>query len=257
MNCDPPACCPVSHGPGGADAVNQSIQGPHEATQGQAEATSQHHHGGQQPLRHEVTQAWAAVNETNELRMLDTGGVSAAPHTGGVLAPDTCGLFAPDTDGVFAPHTGGVPTALDTRGVLAPGADAVPPHSLRGPESRGTSGADSIQSINPSKSSKSHTRAHEKSHPSTSTDGLPACCPVSYGPGGAGLCVHPQKGCAVLFYSTDASLCGDVDPRSWHGGGAVTGPCGKWTVQVFCSLPECVRGDRARVGEFLAKRVVT
>jgi len=35
-----------------------SIKGPHTASHGQGEATSQHHHRGQQTLRHEVTQAW-------------------------------------------------------------------------------------------------------------------------------------------------------------------------------------------------------
>jgi len=41
--------------------VNQSIKGPHKATHGQGEATSQQHHRGQQTLRHEVPQAWGAV----------------------------------------------------------------------------------------------------------------------------------------------------------------------------------------------------
>jgi len=49
-------CCTV----GGS--ISQSIKGPHKATHGQGEAASQHHHRGQQTLRHEVTQAWGAVN---------------------------------------------------------------------------------------------------------------------------------------------------------------------------------------------------
>ena len=38
-----------------------AIKGPYKATHGQGEATSQHHHRGQQTLRHEVTQARGAV----------------------------------------------------------------------------------------------------------------------------------------------------------------------------------------------------
>jgi len=41
---------------GGVIVLNQSIKGPHKATHGQGEATSQHHHRGQQTLRHEVPQ---------------------------------------------------------------------------------------------------------------------------------------------------------------------------------------------------------
>jgi len=37
-------------------SINQSIKGRHKATHGQGEATSQHHHKGQQTLRHKVTQ---------------------------------------------------------------------------------------------------------------------------------------------------------------------------------------------------------
>jgi len=42
--------------------INQSIKDPHNATHGQGEATSQHHHRGAQPVRHEATQAWGAVS---------------------------------------------------------------------------------------------------------------------------------------------------------------------------------------------------
>jgi len=37
------------------------IKGPHKATHVEEEVTSQHHHRGQETLRHEVTQAWGAV----------------------------------------------------------------------------------------------------------------------------------------------------------------------------------------------------
>ena len=47
-------------------SINQSIKGPHKATHGQGEATSQHHNRGQQTLRHEVTHAWGAVNESQQ-----------------------------------------------------------------------------------------------------------------------------------------------------------------------------------------------
>jgi len=40
---------------------SDSIKGPHKATHGQGEATSQHSHRGQQTLRHEVPQAWGAM----------------------------------------------------------------------------------------------------------------------------------------------------------------------------------------------------
>jgi len=57
----------------------------------------------------------------------DTGGVPAAPDTGGVRAPhwsDTDGVpKLPDFGGLRAPHwtdTGGVPAAPDTGGVRAP-----------------------------------------------------------------------------------------------------------------------------------------
>jgi len=46
--------------------TNQSIKGPHKATHGQGEATSQHSHRGQQTLRHEVPQAWGANNESRQ-----------------------------------------------------------------------------------------------------------------------------------------------------------------------------------------------
>ena len=57
-----------------AAAINQSIKGPHNATHGQGdnathgqgEAASQHHHRGQQTMRHEVTQAWGAVHESQQ-----------------------------------------------------------------------------------------------------------------------------------------------------------------------------------------------
>jgi len=38
-----------------------SIKGPHKATHGHGEASSQHHHRGQHTPRHEVSQAWGAV----------------------------------------------------------------------------------------------------------------------------------------------------------------------------------------------------
>ena len=44
-----------------AHAVCQSIKGPHKATHGQGEATSQHSHRGQHTLRHQVLQAWGAI----------------------------------------------------------------------------------------------------------------------------------------------------------------------------------------------------
>jgi len=46
--------------------INQAIKGPHKATHGQGEATFQHHYRGQQTLRHEVTQAWGAVAESQQ-----------------------------------------------------------------------------------------------------------------------------------------------------------------------------------------------
>jgi len=47
-----------------ATSINQSIKGPYKATHGQGEATSWHHHREQQTLRHQVKQAWGAVNES-------------------------------------------------------------------------------------------------------------------------------------------------------------------------------------------------
>ena len=46
--------------------INQPTNGPHRATHGQGEATSQHSHRGQQTLRHEVLQAWGANNESRQ-----------------------------------------------------------------------------------------------------------------------------------------------------------------------------------------------
>jgi len=47
--------------------INQSIKGPHKAAHGQkGEATSQHHHRGQQTLHHEVMQALGAVNDSRQ-----------------------------------------------------------------------------------------------------------------------------------------------------------------------------------------------
>jgi len=48
-------------------SINQSIKGsPHKATHGQWNAAFQHYHRGQQTLRHEVTQAWGAVTESQQ-----------------------------------------------------------------------------------------------------------------------------------------------------------------------------------------------
>jgi len=56
-------------------SINQSIKGPHKATHGQGEATSQHSHRGQQTLRHEVPQAVGAdrlLTEDDDVDAADT-----------------------------------------------------------------------------------------------------------------------------------------------------------------------------------------
>lgn len=59
--------------------------------------------------------------------------------------------------------------------------------------------------------------------------------------------VAPQRGKACLFFNLLGSpgAAGDApapDPLSWHGGGAVAGAVGKWTLQFFKEVPMEHRG---------------
>eukprot|EP00967_Tisochrysis_lutea_P088008 scaffold124638_cov33-Tisochrysis_lutea.AAC.1 len=131
-----------------------------------------------------------------------------------------------------------------------------------------------------------HSRRYvgAKAHHHVSPDVL-----TSRGPDGVGLCVHPKRGCAILFYSTNAELCGDVDPFSWHGGAAVeyrqidreradrenrdfeeeeldnprrqgevqlADDGGKWTVQIFLALPIEIRGKAGATRAFLEQNIL-
>ncbi|CAE7556073.1 RPL34 [Symbiodinium natans] len=54
----------------------------------------------------------------------------------------------------------------------------------------------------------------------------------------AGLRVAPQRGAALCFFTLRTE--GDrfmPDPASWHGGAAVAGRVGKWTLQIFKEVP--------------------
>ena len=66
----------------------------------------------------------------------------------------------------------------------------------------------------------------------------------------------PRRGDCVVFHSMVGD--GSVNWASWHGGTSVSGASdvGKWTVQLFGSLPTAVRDDPARTAAFLAARGV-
>eukprot|EP00435_Cladocopium_sp_Y103_P060606 s361_g22.t1 len=50
-----------------------------------------------------------------------------------------------------------------------------------------------------------------------------------------GLRVSPQRGSAFWFFTLDDA--GGFDGSSWHGGAAVAGDLGKWTLQIFKEVP--------------------
>jgi len=103
---------------------------------GKGEATSQQHHRGQQSVRHEVTQAWGAVKSSCCL--------------------SRC-LFSYEPIGLEKKET-------ERGNASAPGEESI---DWKNTGEGGT--------INQSKSSKSHTRAREKPHPSSTTGGSKPC----------------------------------------------------------------------------------
>jgi len=74
-----------------------SIKGPHKATHGQGEATSQHSLRGQQTLRHEVTQAWGAKPPVLPLPAKGNAGGGPGAALGGVSPPPVL-LLSPQRD---------------------------------------------------------------------------------------------------------------------------------------------------------------
>ncbi|CAE7604357.1 P4H10 [Symbiodinium sp. CCMP2592] len=79
----------------------------------------------------------------------------------------------------------------------------------------------------------------------------------------AGLRVVPTRGAALCFFTLRAKggESGEnfgPDPASWHGGAAVTGRMGKWTLQIFKEVPISHRcggpSEEARYIESLRQR---
>ncbi|CAJ1392172.1 unnamed protein product [Effrenium voratum] len=65
--------------------------------------------------------------------------------------------------------------------------------------------------------------------------------------GEEGLRISPRAGAALWFFSLGDA--GEVDGSSWHGGAAVGGHLGKWTLQIFKEVPLPQRTD---LGAFCA-----
>ncbi|CAE7604854.1 P4H4 [Symbiodinium pilosum] len=75
----------------------------------------------------------------------------------------------------------------------------------------------------------------------------------------AGLRVAPQRGAALCFFTLQSDSSSFVpDPSSWHGGAAVAGCVGKWTLQIFKEVPFSHRvggpADEAKYIESLRHR---
>ncbi|OLP87364.1 putative prolyl 4-hydroxylase 10 [Symbiodinium microadriaticum] len=81
----------------------------------------------------------------------------------------------------------------------------------------------------------------------------------------AGLRVVPRRGAALCFFTLrpeGAEGCESFgpDPASWHGGAAVAGRLGKWTLQIFKEVPISHRcggpAEEARYIESLRQRLL-
>lgn len=72
----------------------------------------------------------------------------------------------------------------------------------------------------------------------------------------AGVRTEPRRGDGVLFFSATPAAPLQSSPRSWHCGGSVAGSTGKWTLQIFLTLPVDVVGAPNEARAFLQAHTI-